>query len=198
MATPVEHIRVELPAGNHATLRLKVSVRGRKALERTMIPAAAAQRRLRRARSLAGVSDSADITPSEQLSYTEKEIESLQRFEMAGVLATLVQWTLDDPLPRSIDDVEDWDPEVYEPIAKIVRPHVWQLLGIGVSADDAVKENPDGSLEKDLDSPTGPSSGSENGDSAWTATPRHQLSETSTTPLPDGTGSIASEVDTPV
>ena len=168
MAQPAEHRRVVLPNGQHAVLRMKVSVRGRKALERTMVPAMAAQRRLRRARALADTPDGEKLTTNEQLSYTEDEIYRLQRFEMAGVLATVVQWSLDDPLPRSIDDVEDMDPEDYEAIAVEIRPDLWDLIGHPkTGVDNALKDG-----KRDLDSPTGPSSDSPNGELAGTAAPQ--------------------------
>lgn len=154
--------RVEIPGG-HATLRDSVNVGGRQMLERTALPAYAAIRRVRKLRKDAGVEDQEAPTARERASYTEAEVEALQRFELAAVAAVLKHWTLEDPVPRTMAEVADLEPEVYEPIAVKVRPRMLSLLKRPkVNQDDAVDANG----KADLDSPTGPSTGSESGERA--------------------------------
>jgi hypothetical protein len=154
--------RVDFPDGTYAMFREKVNVRGRKVMERTSIPAVKAMRRIRSARQQAEIADGEPPTEQEQVSYTESEIEAMQRFEMAGVVAMLAHWTKEDPLPRTIEDVEEMDPDDLEVLAAAVRPHLWDLLGRPkVGPDDAVGDNG----RPDMDSPTGLSNGSSVGES---------------------------------
>lgn len=147
--------RVDFADGSYAILREKVNLRGRKAMERTSIPALRAMRRIRAARKAQERGDDDALSTGEQLSYTESEIEAMQRFEMAGCMAMLAHWTREEELPRTIDEMEELDPDDYEVIAKAVRPHLWELMG-------GPKVGPDDALEPgkppDLDSPIGPSS----------------------------------------
>ena len=187
--------RVEFVDGTYATFREKLNVRGRKAMERTSIPAIKAMRRIRQARKAQEIAEGTAVTPTEQLGYTETEIDAMQRFEMAGVMAMLAHWTREDPVPRTIDEIEDMDPDDYERLAVVVRPHLWTLMGRpGMSVDDAINE--DGT--KNLESPTGPSNGSESGDSEPRATqlpdPPSEIVTENSSP---GTASTSSEVVTP-
>ena len=186
--------RVTFPDGTYATFRDKVNVRGRKLMERTSIPAANAFRRIRRTRLQAGIEDGEEAGPNEVVTYSESEVEAMQRFEMAGVAAMLAHWTRDDPLPRTIDEVEELDPDIYELLAAEVRPHLWDLLSRpGLTPDDAV--GADG--KPALDSPTGPSNGSAEGGSEERATDQSQPSETVTSTSSPGTASTPSDTPTP-
>jgi hypothetical protein len=187
--------RVEFPDGSFAYWREKVNVRGRKLLERTSVPALKAIRRMRHARLAQGIGDDVEQTAQETASYTEAEIEALQRFEMAGVAAMLSHWTKEEPIPRTIDEVEDLDPDDYELLATELRPELWGLLGRPkVSPDDVL----DDKGKPDLDSPTGPLPASNDGEPGAAATPQTSPpSETVTEKSLTATESSSSEVATP-
>lgn len=157
MATPLKIERVTFPDGTYATFREKVNVRGRKLMERCVVPAARAARRVRIARQTAGVGMDEMPSPNEMVSYAEEEVEAMQRFEMAGVAATLAFWTRDEPLPQTIDEVEEMDPDIYELVAAKVRPVLWDLLSSPqLTAEDGI--GADGKPDPDL--PTGGSNDS--------------------------------------
>ena len=190
--------RVNFPDGTYAILREKVNVRGRKIMERTSIPALKALRRIRAARKAAEVQDGDLTSEQEMISYSEAEIEAMQRFEMAGVIAMLAHWTREDPRPRTIDELEELDPDVYETIATAVRPELWSLMGRpAVTPDDALDEQG----RRLVDSPTGPSNGSANGSSPRVSpleiVPVSPHPETSTESSSTGTENSSSEESTP-
>lgn len=186
--------RVDFPDGTYAVMREKVNVRGRKAMQRTSVPAMNAMRRIRMARAAQEIPDGDEPTPNEVVEYSEQEIHAMQRFEMAGVMAMLAHWTRDEPLPRTIDDVEEMEPEVYEAIAIVVRPELWSLLGgPAVGPDSAV----DGQGRPAIDSPSGPSTDSNGDGSGDRATPASPHSETATATSSTGTGSTSSGDATP-
>lgn len=167
--------RVQLPDGCHAVLRDKVTVGGRQALQRTVGAAFAAIKRVRKLREDAQLEDidPTEDTPVERIPYTEKELQSLQRFEMAGVLALLKHWTREEDIPRTIDDVEEMDPAIYEILTKKTTPTAWKALR-RPSADldeGFVKDAATGSPVAVPDSPTGPSTATDAGERAPLETP---------------------------
>lgn len=177
-------MQVEIPGGM-ATLKDKVDIRGRQALDRTLPGAVKASRKLKAAND-AGV-ELSESTPVSRVDLTESEIEGLQRFEAAGVLAFLKNWSLDLTVPRTIDEVMEMDPDVYGAIAKVTSPLAREAIKrTPTNVDSGMKE--DGT--RDLDSPTGPSTGSEPGERAEASTSGDQ----STTTSPSDTTGIGSEV----
>lgn len=186
--------RIDFEDGTYAILREKVNVGGRKAMERTSVPAARAMRRIRAARLTQEREDNEEPDPNEVIEYSEADVHAMQRFEMAGVFAMLAHWTRDEPQPRSIDDVEQMDPDVYEAIAKEVRPHVWELLGRPNVSPDAATDEKGVALP---DSPTGPSLGSKIEDSGARVIDLPHPSETATETSSTGTASTSSEASTP-
>ena len=186
--------RVDFPDGTHAILREKINVRGRKALERTQIPALKAMRRIRQARLAQEIADGEEPSQGEIVTYTEEEIYAMQRMEFAGVMALLAHWNRDEPVPRTIDEVEDMENEVYEPLALEVRPRLWELL-VPTRFDHEAAVNGKGEVE--LDSPTGPSNGSSESDSVSRATPQQTIPVQVIAPSETGSESGSSVEGTP-
>lgn len=184
--------RVEIPGG-YATLRDSASVGGRKVVERTSIAAVTAMRRVHKLREDQEVDEALDEnTPVQRVPYTEAEMYALQRFEFAGFIALVKHWTLDEPVPRTIDEVEDLDPDVYDPIAAVTRKRVWEVLkrpkvDIDTGVDDQGAPIPD--------SPTGPSTATGAGERASTSQPNQG---SGTGYLPTSPASETSEAATPV
>lgn len=160
---------IQLPDGNTVTIRDSVNVRGRKALERTAPSAFRAIQRRKRVRA-ERVAESSDgdaefPTMEERMHYTEAEMDSLQRFEYAAFIAWVKHWSMEEELPRSIDEVEELDPELYEAVAIVTRKLAWK--GLKSAAKSALDENPpDDAMtpegQRDLDHPTGGGTGSAN------------------------------------
>lgn len=175
--------RVDIPGG-HAVLRDSATVGGRKVVERTSLGAIKAFRRVHKLREDQDAVDEAldETTPVERVPYTEAEMEALQRFEMAGFIALVKHWTLDIEVPRTIDEVEDLDPEVYEPIALITRKRVWGVLK-RPKVDIDTGTTADG--KPIVDSPTGPSTDSGVGERASTSTPSTENGTASSTTSPE-------------
>lgn len=196
MATPLKIERVTFPDATYATFREKVNVRGRKLMERCVVPAARAARRVRLARQAAGVGLNEMPSPNEMVSYSEEEVGAMQRFEMAGVAATIGFWTRDEPLPQTIEEVEEMDPDIYELVAAKVRPVLWDLLSSPqLHEEDGL--GPDG--KPDLDLPTGGSNDSADvAPEPQTTSALSQVGDPSTSKSPSGSESGSSEGTTPV
>lgn len=184
-------MQLDIPGGI-ATLRDKVDVRGRQALDRTLPAALGAIRKLGQTvadREELGETIDED-TPAARVGLTEAETEAVQRFQNAAVVAFLKNWSLDETVPRTIDEVLDMDPDVYTVLAKATSP-------LAIKAVRRPATNVDSGIKKDgtpdPDSPTGPSTGSVSGERAPLSTQTGQ----STTSSPSDTTSTGIEGSSP-
>jgi len=159
--------RVEIPGG-HALLRDTLTVAGRKIVERTSIVVSKAQRRVRVQMGDEAADAVDENTPAGRLPYTEAELEAFQRFEMAGFVALVHKWTLPIEIPRTIDEVGELDPDVYDPIAAAVRKRLPSILKRPDASMDAAVDEQGRPI---ADSPTGPSTDSHVGGGESPSTP---------------------------
>lgn len=191
--------RVTLPDGHHAVLRDKVNVGGRQALERTVGPVLTAYRRVRKLRDDAGVDDVEpdDGTVRGKIPYSEAEIDAIQRFQKAAIVALVKHWSKEDEPPHSIEEVDEMDPEDFEPLAKAVAPLAWEALRRKkTGVDDGYVEGADGAPVAVLNSPTMPSNGSASVERASGQNPA-DLGSTSTTKSTESLESATSASSSP-
>jgi hypothetical protein len=169
---------VTIPGGN-AALREKHEIRQRhrRLVEIASVAAAPAIDKVRKSLPT-GASDEDAVKTLEamtdaDLHLTKQEAQALCELQDAHILATLVSWSLDTPVPTDEDSLGDIDPEVYDALAQALKG---ELLGTKVDFDPGDPRRPDFK-----DSPTSPSD-----DSASVL--RAKKEYPSTGPLPsDGT-----------
>lgn len=180
-------MEVQIPGGV-AILREKVTIGGRQALDRTLPAALPGIRKVIARRSEGEHID--ENTAASEVGLTEAEFEGLQRFQNAAVVAFLKNWSIDETVPRTVDEVLELDPDIYTPIAKATSP-------LAMAAIKRPATNPDSGMKDGLpdpDSPTGPSTASDSGERAEQSTPADQSTESlpsDTTPTPIAEPSLA-------
>lgn len=93
--------------------------------------------------------------PKEQ--YTRQFLFLIHRWQKAAVAALVRSWTLPTPVPRTLEEVDEMDPEVYKVLAARTSPLAFQAMQ-GLKLEPVVKE--DGTLDRDPANPTSTSSDS--------------------------------------
>lgn len=181
-------MQVEIPGGM-ATLRDKVGWEGRQLLQSHVRGASDAIRKIYVAQR-EGAASATETAIRARL--TTEESLGLALFQRAAVVAFLRTWSLDQPVPRTMDDFADVDPDVGEALAKATFPLAMTGMRSAKPNDASSGMNEDGT--RDLDSPTGPSTGSEHGERAEAST----SGDPSTTTSPSDTTGIASGAAFPV
>lgn len=99
------------------------------------------------------------------------------RTQRVGIVAWLKSWTLDEPVPRTIEDVGELDVDLYEALSKHIAP----LLAKAQKGIDTT------TVSLDPESPTSPSSDSDEGGPEAT---------TPTTTPPSGSSDDTDDSDT--
>jgi hypothetical protein len=145
---------VDIPGGT-ATLRDpdKLAVRHRRPMQVLVGVLGPA-----RMREVAHAIQAGGVDGLHSLGLSEHEMETVLRLTDATVFALLESWTVDAPLPRSMDDVGDMDARVYDVLTAVCGRINADFIASQPVGDDGQPVDvfgPDG--VEDPDSPTGAS-----------------------------------------
>lgn len=147
---------VELPDGQHAELRDKLTIGGRETLAE--VSADLYSLIAARCPTLDELKQFSDLPPS---ALDGQMMRAFHRLNRAAVLVYLKSWTLPEPVPRAEVSLNEMDPDVYDALAAAVAP-------LAMAQIRGANFEPDPSNIADPDSPTGPSSVSGGGGQAPT------------------------------
>lgn len=112
---------IELAGGHTATLREKsdLKVKHRQLIEAAALAAGPAIDRIPRKKTDAGTE--IDWERLSEAHFTRQESQAFLELGNASILAMLEAWTLPEPLPRTLDDIDEMSADVYDELAQAVK-----------------------------------------------------------------------------
>jgi hypothetical protein len=168
--------------GGSVTLRERqdVRVRQRQMLEAASVVAAPAIQKIPRAKDNPSEVDWEQLDKA-GLSYDE--MQTLLQLQNVAIVALIVAWTFDEPVPASIDDVLEMPADRYEQLSQAVRE-----TGAGIVAGETNFEPSD---PKAPDFPDRPIPGSEGSELDSKETPGLQSEPATVMSYVSGTSSVS-------
>lgn len=167
-------MRVELPGGHHAELREKVTVGGRELMRECGVDVFAELTRLFPEVNFSDQKQAAELDLADQdvvRRLDRKATHAFTEFNKATVVALLRMWSLPEALPRTLEAVDELDPEIYDALLVATAPYAIKAL---TGRQFLPSDNPVAAL-RDAETPTVLSSDSNGGELApttpWTSPP---------------------------